>query len=181
MAYDIFDLYNITDPVEDAAQGVLTALFQVYFSAANVQVVTARQGDIKATPRVELSASLGPPGPQRTAAGQNPSTAKQVPAAYQFTLNALVATTRPVGTNNAAIHGRLVGAVLWGLSAPARPFTDANLPLYQVLELMPAQVGDRVYDKKSQDLTPIAFAGVIAIRNGAWNTPQPPTPPTPGP
>lgn len=181
MAYDAFDLYNIGDPVEDAAKGVLAALFTTYFAAANIQVVTARDGDIKATPRVELAFTLQTPTSQRTAAGQAPSTAKQVPAAYQFSLDALVATTRPVGTNNAAIHGRIVGAVLYGLSAANHPFGDSNLPLFQVLEMNPAQVGNRVYDKKSQDLTPITFAGVIAIRNGAWNTPQPPTPPAPGP
>lgn len=181
MAYDIFDLYNIGDPVEDAAKGVLASIFTTYFPGANIQVVTARDGDVKATPRVELSFSLSTPTSQRTTAGQASSAPKQVPAAYQFTLNALVATTRPVGSNNAAIHGRLVGAVLWGLSAANHPFGDSNLPLYQVLEMMPVQVGDRVYDKKSQDLTPISFAGVIAIRNGAWSTPQPPTPPAPGP
>lgn len=181
MPYDIFDLYNVADPVEAAAKGVLEALFATYFPAASVQVITTRELAVKGTPRVELAFSLGTPESQRTTAGQAAGTAKQVPNSFAFTLNALIATTRPVGANNADIHGRLVGAVVWAMSAAAHPFGDANLPLYQVLELTPAQVGSRVQDRKSQDYTPIQFSGKIAVRNGAWNTPQPPTPPAPGP
>lgn len=181
MAYDVFDLYNISDPVEDAAKDVMKAIVATYFLAANVQVVTSRDTEVKKTPRIELAATWGEPQSQRTAAGQPTNTAKQVPNAFRFSLTALVATTRVLGDRNGALHGRLVGACVWAFSAAARPFGDANLPLYQVLELLPAQIGQRVYDKKDQDLTPITFAGVIAVRNGAWNTPQPPTPPAPGP
>ncbi len=179
MAYDIFDLYNIGDPVEDAAKAVLAALAATYFSAAQVQILTTRDLAVKATPRIELAFSLGSPLSQRTTAGQAATAPRQVPNAFQFTLNALVATTRPVGSENADIHGRLVGMVIYGLSAANHPFGDSNLPLYQVLDMMPAQVGTRVQDKKSQDFTPITFQGTIAVRNGAWSTPQPPTPPAP--
>lgn len=179
MAYDIFDVYNLADPVEAAAAGQIAAFAATYFPAASVQVLTTRDAPVKDTPRVEVSFSLGVAQNYRTAAGQDPSKAKQVPNGFAFTLTMVVATTRPVGSNNADIHGRLVGLVLYALSAYARPFTDQNLPLHQVLDMLPAQVAPRVQDRKNQDLTTIQLAGVIAIRNGAWDTPQPPTPPTP--
>lgn len=179
MAYDIFDLYNVSDPVEAAAKGVLEALLATYFPTATVQVVTTRQGSVKASPRIEIAFTLGSPETQRTAEGQPAGTAKQVPNCFAFTLVAMVCTTRPIGADNADIHGRLVGMTLYGLSAAARPFGDANLPLYQVLDMLPAQVGSRVQDRKSQDYTPIQFSGKIAMRNGTWSVPQPPTPPGP--
>ncbi len=181
MPYDIFDLYNISDKVEDAAAGVLTSLMTTYFSAAGVQIVTSRDLVVKATPRIELSFSQNNPLQQRTTAGQAATAPKQVPNAFQFTLAALVATTRPVSSNNADIHGRLVGAVLYGLSAANHPFGNSNLPLYQILDMTPGQVGPRVQHSKSQDQTLIQFQGALGIHNGAWLVPQPPTPPTPGP
>lgn len=163
---DHYDLYDLEGQIEPALKGSLVARLQA--AAITCQVLTTREKDIKSTPRIEVSMSLNAALSQRTAAGQTGPNKKQVPNAFEVIITLTVVTTRPIAQDNADKHGRLVGLCRYTMTAPARPFTDVNLPLLQVLDVLPSNQSPRVYDGKSQDISQLSYAAQIAIRNEAW-------------
>ncbi len=164
--YDIYDLYNFEDQIEPAMKAPLTVLLSAA-GMKNVQVVTTREGEVKATPRVELSFALSQALQQRTTAGQAPPK-KQVPNAFEGVVTATVFTTRALRVENAPDHGRIVGVCRFALSAASRIFNAESLPLLQVLDLLPEAQTPRVLDGKGQDITQLNYRIWFAVNNGAW-------------
>ncbi len=165
MADDIFDLYNFEDQIEPAVKAVLaTALTAA--SISGVTITTTREKTVKTTPRIEVAFALSLAMAQRTAIGQ--AVPKQVPNAFEGTLSLLLATTRPVSSGNADIHGRVRGLIRFNLSAAARVFTDSNLTKLQILDMLPEAQTSRVFDPKEQDLSLLNYHVWFAIRAGAW-------------
>lgn len=165
--YDIFDVYNFEDQIEPA----MKAPFTVYLSLAglrNVQVVTTREGEVKATPRVELSFALNQAQSQRTTAGQTGPNKKQVPNSFIGIVTATVVTTRAIKVENGPDHGRIVGVSRYLLSAASHIFNAESLPWMQVLDLLPEGQSPRVMDGKGQDITQLNYRIWFAVNNSAW-------------
>lgn len=169
---DAYDLYNFEDQTEGAASDGLEA--RLAAAGMDVQVLTSRDAPIKDTPRIELSFSLSQSMVQRTAAAQ--AVPKQVPNAFEAIITASVVTTRAIAEDNANDHGRIVGLVRYHFSAAARPFTSSNLPLLEILEMLPEAQSPRVIDQKGQDVTVLTYHVWFAIANASWAACPPPEP-----
>lgn len=163
-APDFYTLYDFESQIEDAWSEILMG--ELSTAGIIAQVVTSRDPESKITPRIELSFALGAALEQRTTAGQ--SSPKQVPNAFAGTLTVLVATTRPIPTDNANIHGQLRGLCRYCLSAAKQAIGDSNLPYLQLLDQLPSSATPQVFDDKEQDLTQMIYAVIFSIRNDAW-------------
>lgn len=163
-APDFPTLYDFETQIEDAFKSAIIGLLTANNLIASVYV--SQDPLTKTTPRIELSVSMGAALSQMTTKGQaNP---KQNPNASEFTISAVIATTRLLPDDDGGIHGPLRGLVRYALSAGAKQIGDANLSFLQILECLPVGGTPQVVDEKNTDKTELVYGGKIAIRNEAW-------------
>lgn len=163
-APDFQTVYDFETAIEEAFAPALVSLIAA--AGLHATVVTARNRQFKDTPRVELYAAVGGVLTQRTTAAQ--ARPKEQPNAFEFTLTAVVVTTRSIVTDNAEEHGPLRGLVRYALSAGARQITDSNLPWHQLLDFLHGGSSPQLYDEKDNDKTEMTYVGHIAVKNSAW-------------
>ena len=121
-APDFRTLYDFPGQLNAVWKTALEAALTAASLTAEVEIT--REDDKKPTPRIELSAAIGPAGSQRTAIGQ--ASPKQVAVAFSFSMSCAVWSSRKATTGNADIHGALVGLVLYAFSAGAKAIPPSS-------------------------------------------------------